>query len=179
MPLAFISAGQSNAKRAEPALELALKAAYGPETALIRCAVGGSWIKGWIPGGKFYEAARLKIAPYIAHGFAIGAICFNQGEADTRPGMAGEMWGHYYQIFLDNMPSVPAVHSVLGAPPTDGAERPLWMDVFRSQRDFGGSAVHQWDVPRIPNDVHYLPETYRKYHVPRYTAHLLRLVPKG
>jgi hypothetical protein len=192
MPYAFISIGQSNMKRCEPYLETALKAAYGENTVLARCSKGGSnmW-KDWQPGGSCFVATLLEIAVRQLQGYSIPAVLCNQGEADTLLQGAGANWATLYDntvkaLTIEIGGDVQFISSVLGAPPIGEMDkngqpvnRPKWMEVFAAQRDYGDPEhqVRQWDIPRIPNDVHYAPDVYRDFHTPRYMAHLLRLVP--
>jgi hypothetical protein len=188
---AFLSIGQSNALRCEPYLESALKSAYGPDTILIRLAVGGSWIRSWCPGGKCYDISIPIIQSYLALGYEIKGACVNQGEADTRDdaGMAGVEWGTYYPLMCESMQNdlgvlFTFVHSILGPKPIGeldanghAVERPHWNAVLTAQREAVGRTVGQYDIPRPVNNVHYLLQTYPQYQVPRYMAHIMQAVP--
>jgi hypothetical protein len=139
--IAVVSGGQSNGAFNDPFLEAALKAYYGPDTALITGCVPGSPIELWLPGQTYYDDLVQKVLIAKANGFSIKIGVFNQGESNANDFANSLEWGTNYASFLKNFriaigyPNLYWITTILGKVPysVDSPPRPGWVNVQKQQ----------------------------------------------
>lgn len=90
------------------------KVSGGREIGLVPCAVGGSYIISWVPGGELYTNAIARCRAALAVGGTLKGIIWHQGESDafpsTEPLYAGRLATLINTIRVElNAPDLPFV----------------------------------------------------------------------
>lgn len=96
------------------------KVSGGREIGLVPCAVGGSYISSWVPGGELYTNAVARCRAALAAGGTLKGILWHQGCADagspeTATNYAARLTQMVAQLRKDlDAPDVPFVAGELG-----------------------------------------------------------------
>ncbi len=143
---------------------------HRPDTSigLVLCAVGGTSISDWQPGGSLY---RTCVSEAQATGARIGGILFLQGEADSDTQDAASAWeGKFDQMlaaFRSDLGSdVPFVLGQIGAIENGGNQDYRYAPVVRAgQADAAatnpGVALATTDDLPLADDVHFTVDAYK------------------
>lgn len=122
------------------------KVSGGREIGLVPCAVGGSYISSWVPGGELYTNAVARCRAALAAGGTLKGILWHQGESDGSdsliPLYEGRLRVLIHAIRTElNMPELPFVAGEL----TTASER-------TSEYKFDAiSDITRAVIPTIPN----------------------------
>lgn len=107
---------------AGPAMPFArevLKYHPGVRIVLVPCAMSGTLIKKWRPGGKLYNICVGHMRDAIRRGGIAKGILFAQGEADGADMAAAPQWSQRYRRTIRSFraslgrPDLPVVHTVI------------------------------------------------------------------
>ncbi len=138
------------------------RARKGYSVTLIQCAVGGTKIDRWIPGGDLYESCmNLALSTYPIRG-----VLFSQGENDTT---FGAPWAAQFTLTVaglrSNFGNIPIVFTQLGQNPgaNNPGENPFYAQIKAEQTSVSlpnVTMIQQDDLPLCGGGWHLCRSSY-------------------
>jgi hypothetical protein len=146
----YVFMGQSNMVGTTPHLKPLLDAEA------VECAVGGTMISTWIPGGSNYRACMTKLA-----GRPIKGVFFFQGEQDatTEPGRTHD-WANAFRSIVSAL-NAPVVFAQLGN--VNDPALPYWDHIKTEQASIAMTGVRMIKTDDLdPREgVHFTQDGYK------------------
>lgn len=169
----FVLAGQSNmlgqdASGPNPSIgpaasfATAITAATGSAPTIVQCAVSGSFLSSWVPGGDLYQACLASTRQAVASGGEVAGVMFWQGESESGDQALATTWAARFGSFVSGFrgvfgADVPVVFAQLDTPTgVDPAVVPYWNIVQQQQASVSiarVSMVVTSDLPTVGEHV--------------------------
>jgi hypothetical protein len=131
----IMGAGQSNMAHASPDIVYGLERGLGVRVNFVNCAIGGTYIKEWMPGMAYFEACEQSM-PHP------DAIIWYQGESDAKPDGDYATWGQKFTVIVAEWRkrhgNIPIVYAQIGVQTLTITEPTIfnfdhWQDVQNQQ----------------------------------------------